>query len=185
MTRSATLPLAHKSPTAIADPWLGTDGPDEKTGTSDWDFLIGLRGGDTLRGMGGDDQINGGAGADRMYGGSGKDRIYVSGTDKAWGGKGVDTFVLLDFDTYDLITDPGTGRIKDFDAKGADHDILDLASFATSWASRDAGLEDGFEMVKSGDNVIVRLEGSEGTVTTIILENTRMADLDRGDFFFG
>lgn len=169
----------------IPDPWFGTDDPDDKSGSSRADFLIGLGGNDTLRGLGGGDTLNGQKGADKLYGGAGADRIYASGGDRVWGGAGSDVFVLLDSDRLPDITDPGRAVIKDFDAVGADHDRLDLSNFATQWADRDAGLDDGFELVKSGANVIMRLAGLSGAVTTVVFENTRLADLDLGDFLFG
>ena len=174
-----------RNPLAVQDPWFGTDDADKKLGTLGDDFLIGLGGNDTLRGLAGDDALNGQKGADQLYGGAGKDRIYASGGDQAWGGSGQDDFDFLDRDRLPDITDPGVVRIKDFDARGADHDRMDISNFATKWASRDAGLEDGFEMVKSGANVILRLLGDDGSITKVVLENTKLADLDKGDFFFG
>lgn len=174
-----------RKPLTVQEPWFGTERADNKSGTKGNDFLIGLGGNDTLRGLAGDDALNGQKGADMLYGGAGKDRIYASGGDQAWGGSGQDVFVFLDPDRLPEITDPGLVRIKDFDAVGADHDRLDISNFATKWASRDAGLEDGFELVKSGANVVMRLKGEDGTITKIVLEHTKLADLDKGDFFFG
>lgn len=166
-------------------PWFGTTGPDDKSGTAEDDFLIGLAGNDTLRGLGGNDALNGQQGADRLFGGTGQDRIYVSGGDVASGGRGADVFVFLDVDRLPEIADPGTARIKDFDAVGTVHDSLELTNFATSWDARDRGMEDGFEMFASRGNVVIRLAGADGTITRIVLEDTRLADIDQGDLFFG
>lgn len=173
----------HKA-AAAAFPWFGTEGADTKSGTAGEDFLIGLGGNDTLRGLGGNDALNGQKGADRLYGGGGLDRIYASGGDQAWGGAGADVFVLLDRDRLPDLTDAGTVLIRDFDAVGADHDRLDLSNFETAWRHRDAGLEDGFEMFQSGANVVLRLEGLDGSITRVVLENTRLSDLNWADFFF-
>lgn len=176
--------MTFKRAAAVLEPWFGTDGPDDKSGTARADFLVGLKGDDTLRGLGRSDTLNGQEGADKLYGGAGADRIYVSGGDRAWGGTGSDTFVLLDYDKLVGFTDPGRGVIKDFDAVGADHDVLDVSMFETTWANRDAGMEDGFEILQSGANVVMRFEGQNGSVATVVLENTRLADLDQSDFLF-
>lgn len=165
--------------------WLGTDESDEKKGHAGKDFLVGLNGDDTLFGLGGDDVLNGQQGADRLYGGAGQDRLYGSGGDVIWGGLGADTFVFLDGDRLPDITDPGSVRIKDFDAISAQHDILDLSHFAINWASRDTGLEDGFEMLQNRDNVILRLKGADGTITRVVLEDTQLADISESHLFFG
>lgn len=176
--------LIKKKPGFI-QPWFGTKNDDERAGTDSDDFLVGMRGDDTLMGMGGDDVLNGQKGADVMFGGAGQDQIYTSGDDIAWGGKGSDVFIFLDIDRLPDVTDAGTATVMDFDATSPVHDKIDISNFGTNWASRDAGLEDGFEMVKNGSDVVIRLKGEGGSITRIVLQDTRLSDLHEGDFLFG
>ena len=171
----------------MADPkgnWLGTDEPEKKTGTNRDDFLIAGGGDDTLYGMAGDDQINGQRGADVVFGGDGKDRLYISGTDRVSGGRGADVFVFLDHSQFSDIADAGTARIKDFDAVGRIHDQVDLFAFQVTWDDRDGDMSDGFAMEQRGADVVLKLECNDGSIATLVLQDTRKADLDAGDFIF-
>lgn len=164
--------------------WTGTEGPDVKAGTSGADFLFGLGGDDTLRGLEGADTLNGGKGADVMYGGIGDDRIYISGGDRVTGSGGSDTFVFLDPSVYTDIANAGRATVMDFDAVGAVHDRLDLSLFDVVWAARDKGLEDGFEMLRSTEGIVVRVLSEDGSRATVLLKGAAWADLDSSDFLF-
>jgi Ca2+-binding RTX toxin-like protein len=187
--------------------WTGTAKSEEHSGNTDADTLNGMGGADTLKGLAGgddlyggngrdvlyggagDDFIGGDKGGDRLFGGTGSDRIYVSGLDTATGGAGADQFVILDpgnggGDKSDL----GTVIIRDFDAVGADKDLLDLGVFGTysdvRWQHRDKGLDDNFEIVRQGDDTILRLKGQEGTIVTVVIEDVLPAQLTKDHFFF-
>ena len=65
------------------------------------DHLVSGRGNDVLRGGGGDDLLNAGKGGDELHGGPGADHLEVGkrrreGQDRAWGGRGQDTFRARD-----------------------------------------------------------------------------------------
>lgn len=180
--------------------WTGTAGDNRKTGTAEADFFDGAGGNDLLKGLGeadmlmggngndtlygddGDDTLQSGKGADRLWGGAGADRLYISGGDKATGGAGADTFILLNAAEFSDIADRGIARITDFDAVGKVHDVMEIMAAGLTWADRDKGLDDGFEIVSHADGVLVRIS-VEGMVTGAILEGVRMADIDPSDFF--
>ncbi|MBW0144476.1 calcium-binding protein [Sphingomicrobium clamense] len=70
---------------------VGSDGPDELTGTADADTIEGQDGDDFIEGLGGDDTLDGGPGNDEIYGGEGNDRIDGGfGDDFVDGGVGDD-----------------------------------------------------------------------------------------------
>jgi uncharacterized delta-60 repeat protein len=54
---------------------VGTDGPDELTGTPHRDVIAALGGADEVRGLAGPDLICGGKGKDRLFGGPGRDEV--------------------------------------------------------------------------------------------------------------
>ncbi len=54
---------------------VGTQGPDELTGTPHRDVIAALGGKDEVRGLGGADLICGGKGKDALHGGAGRDRV--------------------------------------------------------------------------------------------------------------
>jgi Ca2+-binding RTX toxin-like protein len=187
--------------------WTGTAKSEAQSGNTDADTLNGMGGADTLKGLAGgddlyggngrdviyggagDDFIGGDKGGDRLFGGTGSDRIYVSGLDTATGGAGADQFVILDpgnggGDQSDL----GTVIIRDFDAVGADRDLMDLHLFGdhsgVRWQHRDKGLEDNFEMFRQGDDTILRLKGQEGTIVKVVIEDVLPGQLTEDHFFF-
>jgi Ca2+-binding RTX toxin-like protein len=70
---------------------VGTDTPDQLSGTPGADVIVGLGGSDKLRGLAGNDVICGGDGNDTLRGGKGKDRLYGdAGKDTLRGGPGRD-----------------------------------------------------------------------------------------------
>jgi VCBS repeat-containing protein len=79
-----------------ADSLAGGDGNDHVQGGADADSLVGGIGVDILIGGAGNDSLDGGTGADVLVGGEGTDRIIVGTGDRAEGGGGNDTIILLD-----------------------------------------------------------------------------------------
>jgi Ca2+-binding RTX toxin-like protein len=70
---------------------VGTDGPDELTGTSRVDVIAGLDGDDAIGGLEGNDVICGGGGADSLVGGAGNDSLLGGdGNDTLFGNGGND-----------------------------------------------------------------------------------------------
>lgn len=71
--------------------YRGTDGADNRSGTSLNDRLYGLLGNDTLKGAAGDDYLSGGRGDDSLDGGIGSDQLDGGdGADILFGGEGND-----------------------------------------------------------------------------------------------
>lgn len=126
----------------------------------------------------GDDELHGDAGNDQLFGGVGNDRLFGDadsdvlaggiGNDKLEGGADSDRFVFK----------TGTDRdtVLDFDAKGSDHDIIDLGGLKTIKNFSD--LKANHLDASNGDVVIKA--GSD----RITLEDTKLSDLDRSDFDF-
>jgi hypothetical protein len=70
---------------------VGTDGPDQITGTHLVDVIIGLGGNDKVSGLRGNDVICGGTGNDTLKGRVGNDQLYgQQGNDELYGWKGSD-----------------------------------------------------------------------------------------------
>jgi Ca2+-binding RTX toxin-like protein len=135
------------------------------------DDIINLMGGnDNFYSGDGNDKLYGGSGNDRLDGGAGRDRIHGgTGKDILIGGTGVDTFLYKTGDGKDTITD--------FDAKGSDHDKIDLSDLASikDWADLKA-----HHLAKDGADVII----NAGSGDTLRLDDVKLADLDKGDFLF-
>ena len=86
---------------------LGTQGPDNKTGSDSSDTFNLLGGDDIAFGRNGSDLMNGGAGNDTLFGGDGDDNLVgSSGVDKLFGGAGADRFTF--FGTF-FQADSGVG----------------------------------------------------------------------------
>ena len=168
------------------------------TGSNYNDTLAGDGADNILDGRGGDDVLYGGpaGGDDRMYGGNGDDRVFGgwgddtltggAGNDVLKGGPGADT-IIVDGDEMDVLfggsdrdtfrffpSDLGGGTIRDF-TDG--EDIIDLTQFT--------GIDsiDDLDIVSHGDNVRIRLSGTDYS-TTIILSDFDMSNLDNSDFLF-
>jgi Ca2+-binding RTX toxin-like protein len=161
-------------------------GADSIYGMGGHDLLFGGDGRDILRGGNGIDSLAGGRGADQMFGGRGADRLYASGLDILNGGSGADVFVLVNYDYFQPYANAGQAVIRDFQVKGAAHDKISLSEFSFSWAGRDRGLPgDNFEIFDSGYDVVIRAKGRDGTIMSLRLEDTTMAELTRDHFIFG
>lgn len=70
---------------------VGTDGPDELTGTLEADVIAGLNGDDVISGLAGEDIVCAGGGADHVLGGSGNDVLFgQGGNDRLFGNQSAD-----------------------------------------------------------------------------------------------
>ncbi|HTO32971.1 MAG TPA: hypothetical protein VL202_17580 [Pararhizobium sp.] len=148
----------------------GNAGNDKLYGGSGNDKLFGNDGNDTLSGDSGNDSLSGGNGDDKLSGGTGKDILNGgAGKDILTGGSGVDTFVFK--------TKYGADTIKDFDAIGSDHDIVDLSGLAsvTSFADLKA-----HHLTVVGTSIVI--DGGNGD--KLVLEHVKLSSLDAGDFLF-
>jgi SpoIID/LytB domain protein len=97
---------------------LGTDGPDDLTGTPGPDVIIAGGGADRVAGLGGNDLICSGAGDDTVFGGAGSDRLIGGlGDDAVNGQAGAD---LLVGGQGDDLLQGGAGSDRLFGEAGAD-----------------------------------------------------------------
>jgi hypothetical protein len=125
---------------------------DRFIGTRNKDKLLGTDGGDILRGRYSNDQLTGGHGDDTLT-----------------GGKGIDRFIFREGD--------GKDTIRDFDAIGQDHDIVDLSDLQSVNGFRDL-VKHHLEQV--GKHILIDgLNGDE-----ILLRNIDIKDLNASDFVF-
>jgi Ca2+-binding RTX toxin-like protein len=139
--------------------YQGTSGNNNYTGGGSADILYGYGGDDTLNGGNGNDKLYGGDGNDKLYGGKGHDWLYggagsdfldggegndflrgggatlgVGELDTLTGGKGADTFSLVDdFGNPGYANDDinGFALIKDFNM--AHGDKIQLDGFASHY----------------------------------------------------
>ncbi len=114
-----------------------------------------------IHGNGGRNTIKGGAGDDTLWGHRGNDIVS--------GGKGADHFVFAKGDGRDTITD--------FTASGTSHDVLDLSSL-DSIASYADLTRNHLQQIGAD----VHIDGRNGD--KIVLQDVRIAHLDKGDFLF-
>jgi len=126
----------------------------------------------------GDDELHGDAGNDELFGGAGHDQLFGDadgdsldggiGNDKLTGGADSDRFIFK----------TGTGRdiVLDFDAKGGDHDVIDLGGLKAIKNFSDLKANH----LDAGNGDVVISAGSD----RITLENVKLSDLDRSDFDF-
>ncbi|RYG92648.1 hypothetical protein EU803_00650 [Loktanella sp. IMCC34160] len=133
------------------------------------DTLLGGSGNDVLFGDDGDDFVSSGYGSDRVYGGDGQDVLVASsGRNQLYGGEGADTFVLY--------STPETAHIiRDFDPNEGDVLVIDGMGRFDDFAS----FLGNVDIVQSGQNVVVRDNGSE-----IILIDTDISELTESSVEF-
>lgn len=170
---------------------------DHAMGFSGRDLIVGNDGNDKLEGNGGKDVLKGGNGLDKLFGGTQSDKLYGGkhadklygnkGGDSIFGGKGRDVIVGgvgndklnggFGDDKFVFATGDGLDVIRDFDARGASHDYVDLSDLVkiTTWWDLKTN-----HMTQSGDDVLI--DGRNGDA--IVLQNVDLADLDKGDFIF-
>ena len=168
---------------------VGSDHNDILAGDGGDNKLEGGDGNDDLYGgpAGGDDMMYGGNGDDRIFGGRGNDILTGGeGNDLLKGGPGEDT-LIADGDAMDVLnggpdddtfqffpSNLGGGTIQDF-TDG--EDMIDLTEF-TGISS-----VDDLDIVSHGDNVRIEVSGTD-YLTTIILLDFDVSDLDNADFMF-
>ena len=168
---------------------VGSNHNDILAGDGEDNYLDGGDGDDVLYGgpAGGDDEMYGGNGDDRIFGGKGNDILTGGeGNDYLKGGPGEDTFIV-DGDDMDVLyggtekdtfqffpSDVGGGSIRDF---SDGEDVIDLTEF------NDINSMDDLDIVSHGDNVRIELSGTD-YLTTIILSNFDVNNLDSSDFLF-
>jgi Ca2+-binding RTX toxin-like protein len=122
------------------------------TGNALANHITGNVGGNTLKGLSGADDLTGGKGNDKLYGGANADHFIFNAGD-------------------------GTDTIKDFDSKGADHDVIDL--------SHVSGLSDftdlkAHHMEQAGSSVVVDFTAHD----SVTLEGVNLTDLSAADLLF-
>ena len=168
---------------------IGSRYNDTLAGDGEDNILKGEDGDDVLFGgpAGGDDMMYGGKGDDRIFGGKGNDTLTGGeGNDVLRGGSGEDVFIV-DGDDMDVLhggpdkdtfrffpSDLGGGSIQDF---SDGEDVIDLTQF-TGISSMD-----DLDIVSHGDNVRIEVSGTD-YLTTIILSDFDMSNLDNSDFMF-
>jgi len=134
------------------------------------DKMYGHNGSDLLRGDSGKDKLYGGAGNDTLKGGDGDDILRGgNGRDKEFGGGGEDVFRFRTGDDKSII--------RDFDAVGSEHDVIDLSGLASvgNWSD----LKNN-HMEQIGSHVEIDGEGGD----IIVIKDVTLASLDKGDFLF-
>ena len=104
-----------------------------------------------------------------LKGGPGADTIIVDGDemDVLFGGSDKDTFRFFE-------SDLGGGTIRDF---SDGEDVIDLTQFTG------VNSMDDLDIVSHGDNVRIEVSGTD-YLTTIILSDFDMSNLDNSDFMF-
>jgi Ca2+-binding RTX toxin-like protein len=120
------------------------------TGNATANKIIGNGAANTLKGLAGADQLTGGKGNDMLYGGGESDRFIFHKGD-------------------------GTDTIKDFDATGTDHDVIDLRQI--SGISDFADLK-AHHMVQVGASVAIDYTAHD----SVKLEDVKIRDLSAADF---
>jgi Ca2+-binding RTX toxin-like protein len=142
----------------------GTDAKEKIVGNNADNKLVGNGGNDDISGSGGDDKIIGGLGRDKLSGGSSDDRfIFKTAADS--------TVDAPDF-------------IRDFSDSGKDR--IDLRALG-DLAYRDEARFNGTMQVRvtsDGSDVIVHinLSGDKADEMRIVLDNTSLSSMDKGDF---
>ena len=126
----------------------------------------------------GDDKLHGGLGNDKLFGGVGRDKLFGDqGHDTLDGGIGNDVLAGgAASDRFVFHTGAGHDRIVDFDAKGGDHDVIDLRSLDAI-----ADFEDlkSNHMEQIGDDVLISAGDDQ-----IRIEGVLLSDLGSSDFDF-
>ncbi|TWF57191.1 calcium-binding protein [Neorhizobium alkalisoli] len=169
----------------VGDRLVGGDGNDKIIGGRGADVIYGGNGDDVISSKGGQDIVRGGAGndiidgggnLDKLYGDSGDDTIYGGRyEDRLYGGTGNDTlYGGSSPDTFVFEKDAGNDIIADFKPGKAGKDVIlfhdvDLKSFADV-------LDHAADT--AGGLLITYDEG------TLLLENVKLAQLDKHDFLF-
>ncbi|MET0275048.1 MAG: hypothetical protein ABW360_18830 [Phenylobacterium sp.] len=130
-----------------ADQFYMADGNDVAAGWAGNDLMFGGGGRDTLSGGAGNDTLDGGAGQDELRGGAGADVLRAGEGDGSamWGGAGSDRF---DFDSVNMMMQPGQSKAPDQINDFSDGDRIDLRDIDANWNR--AG-DQAFHLVSGGE----------------------------------
>jgi Ca2+-binding RTX toxin-like protein len=135
----------------------GTTAGEQVVGTNGKDLLKGLEGDDQLFAFGGDDWLLGGDGNDYFDGGAGNDTML--------GGAGNDQ---LGGDAGNDIMSAGAGDDKYVYRPGSGSDTIINSGGGTDWLLfTDDITSDRLSYWKSGDNLLVKIDGSNENMVTI------------------
>ncbi|WP_275415822.1 calcium-binding protein [Leptolyngbya sp. CCY15150] len=158
-----------------SDRLVGASGDDILRGGADRDTLLGGTGNDQLFGDAGNDILNGDAGNDRLDGGSGNDLlqggsgndVLIGGTgnDRLDGGIGNDVITTGGGRDRIVVRRQGRTRVTDFQNNLDKFELIGIRFNQLSFEQR------------QGDVI-----GKLGRNTLLVLDNTRLATIDRTDF---
>lgn len=147
--------------------------------SGDHDIAKGYDGNDRMYGLGGRDKLFGNDGNDRIYGGSDKDTLSGGdGDDILNGGKGRDKLIGGNgADIFEFNTGDDKAFVIDMDATSAAHDRIDLSGLDSvrNWFDLSNN-----HMYQDGANVVI--DGGDGDM--MVIRNTALEDLNKGDFIF-
>jgi phosphodiesterase/alkaline phosphatase D-like protein len=159
----------------------GGKGNDDIGGGAGNDRIFGRDGNDKLDGQDGNDLIDGGRGNDQLKGGAGSDTL-IGGLDddELNGGAGDDHFVFQVGDS----NGPKHDIVEKFNAGPLEHDVIELHGWAAYGVTDFASLQSHM-FNKSGDVWIVgqgTAQKPAANTDIIVLDHTKLADLQIGDF---
>ncbi len=152
----------------------GKGGNDVLKGHNDDDRLVGGGGRDKLFGGSGDDTLKGGGSHDKLVGGSGNDKLYGGGGKDKIDGGGGENYLVGGGGADDFIFKTGINIIRDF---GRGNDQISLKKNKEIKSFNDLRKN---HWEQDGDDVVVE----DGQGNTLTIEDTLLAELDRGDFIF-
>nr|WP_298095565.1 M10 family metallopeptidase C-terminal domain-containing protein [uncultured Shinella sp.] len=133
--------------------------------------IIGTKFGDVIKGDGANNYFQGEGGNDTLSGGAGGDVLNGgAGTDRLTGG--------ADADIFEFVSGFGRDTITDFDARGGDHDFIDLSGVATIASFQQ--LFYGHRIYQSGSDVLIDAARDD----VIVLKNVDISDLSASHFLF-
>lgn len=161
------------------DSIFGSYGNDRFKGDGGQDAIYGGGGDDILRGGDGPDGLDGDDGNDKIYGDSGNDIISGGGgRDVLRGGAGADSFVFFASE-FDLLSSD-VDVVKDFTAKGRNHDTLTFAIQSVGNQVIDTLDDLQPYMFQRGKDLHIIFEAGD----TMIVENTKRRELTEDNFYF-
>jgi len=154
---------------------LGDD--DNIIGGAGNDVLRGGAGDDILEGRTGSDRLLGGAGNDVLSGGQGRDRLNGgAGNDTLTGGAGIDFFIFNTNQTFDT-DDVGVDTITDYDTT-KDFILLDLDTFdviTSTPSTRTGAVSSGFSVATEFESVTT--DADAATSDAFIVHSTESGNL--------
>lgn len=124
----------------------------------------------------GRDSLHGGSGADKLYGGAGNDRLFGDdGMDRLWGGIGNDGLTGgAQSDIFVFQNGFGRDIIRDFNANGVAHDLIDLSGVSGITTYYDLRTH---HISEHGNDVWIVAAGNR-----LVVENVDITELGRQHF---